>query len=296
MSLQQQFVSKVNELIKQSGKLGPDATKKVMEMLNEARIKIIGELGQLDAQSFGSAQLNVLKKSIDRAMQVFATTASASLNAYEAKAFELGQKTITTPLDTAGLSSSFGQVSTSALTIAQGYTADLITGLASHASSTVNAAIQRAFLGGQSITDIIAQIGKAISGGKDFTGLFSSIGKRATGIATNEIGRIHSIAAQAKLEDAVERHPDLKKQWHHLNIAVKPRPGHLAADDQVQKVDEPFEVEGEQLMYPRDPNGSAENTIGCNCMMGPYFEADSLKATASQKGLLESLGISVSAA
>jgi hypothetical protein len=49
-------------------------------------------------------------------------------------------------------------------------------------------------------------------------------------------------------------------------------------------------------MYPRDPNGSAENTIGCHCMQGPYFAADALKPTASQKGLLDSLGISVTAA
>jgi hypothetical protein len=296
VSLQQQFASKVDDLIAQSGKLGPEATKKVLELLNEARIKILGELTQLTPDSFNAAQLNVLKKSIERAMATFSHQASSAVIGLESKAFELGQKTITTPLDSAGLSSAFGQVSTSSLSVAQGYTADLISGLSNSASASVNAAIQRAFIGGQSITDIIGQIGKALPGDKGFTGLFSPVGKRATAIATNEILRVHSIAAQAKLEDAAERHPELMKQWKHLAIALRPRIGHEIADGQTQKVEDPFQVEGEDLMYPRDPNGSAENTINCHCLMVPYFPAGALQASAEQKGLLDDLGISVSAA
>lgn len=296
MSLQQQFADKVDALIAQSAKLGPDATKKVLELLNEARVKILGELTQLNPGSFSAAQLNVLKKSIERAMAQFSAQAGSAVMGLESKAFDLGQQTITTPLDSAGLSSSFGQVSTSALSVAQGYTADLITGLSNSAAANVNAAIQRAFLGGQSLTDIIGQIGKALPGDKGFTGLFSPIGKRAVGIATNEIMRVHSIAAQAKLEDAVERHPGLMKQWKHLAIAMRGRIGHEIADGQTQKVEDPFQIEGEDLMYPRDPNGSAENTINCHCMLVPYFADEALKPSAEQKGLLESLGISVSAA
>ena len=47
-------------------------------------------------------------------------------------------------------------ISESALAIAQGYTADLISGLTKDAAATLNAAIQRAFLGGQSVSDVIA--------------------------------------------------------------------------------------------------------------------------------------------
>ena len=31
-------------------------------------------------------------------------------------------------------------------------------------------------------------------------------------------------------------------------------------------MDEPFEVDGEQLMYPGDPAGSAGNIINCQCI------------------------------
>jgi hypothetical protein len=40
------------------------------------------------------------------------------------------------------------------------------------------------------------------------------------------------------------------------------------ADGQVRKANEPFDVGGEELMYPRDPSGSPENTINCHCFSG----------------------------
>jgi uncharacterized protein with gpF-like domain len=47
---------------------------------------------------------------------------------------------------------------------------------------------------------------------------------------------------------------------------------HLAADGQVQDIDEPFDVGGEQLMYPGDPAGSPGNTINCRCTVLPVME------------------------
>lgn len=56
------------------------------------------------------------------------------------------------------------------------------------------------------------------------------------------------------------------KQW----VAVgddKTREAHLHANGQIVPIDEPFIVDGEELMYPGDPNGSAENIINCRCTM-----------------------------
>jgi uncharacterized protein with gpF-like domain len=297
MSAQFQFAAKVADLIAQSKNLSLYARKQVLELLDEARKKILVDLAGINPQSFTAAQLNVLKSSIDRAMDQFRAQATSTIEALEAKAFTLGGQTVAQPLVTIGSeSAALGQVSSYALSIVQGYTADLITGLSRDASAKLNSTIQRAFLGGQSINDIIAQIGQALDEGKGFTGIFSAIGVRATTIALNEIGRVNSIASQARLEDAAQRHPDLQKQWHHLAIAKVPRPGHIVADKQVVKVSQPFMVEGEALMYPRDPNGSPGNTINCHCMQGPYFAADALKPSDEQRGLLDRLGISVKAA
>ena len=45
------------------------------------------------------------------------------------------------------------------------------------------------------------------------------------------------------------------------------RDAHAEADGQVVGINEPFIVGGEELMYPGDPSGSAENTISCRCTM-----------------------------
>ncbi len=66
------------------------------------------------------------------------------------------------------------------------------------------------------------------------------------------------------------------------------------ANGQIRNVNEDFDVAGEQLAYPRDPKGSPENTINCHCVMKPFFEADALKSTPGQRGLLQDLGIEIS--
>jgi len=52
------------------------------------------------------------------------------------------------------------------------------------------------------------------------------------------------------------------------------RPAHAAAHYMQQTVpfDEPFIVDGEELMYPTDPKGSPENIINCHCVALPMEE------------------------
>lgn len=286
----------MEELIRQARALGPEVRKRVIELLEEARKRILGEVANVDPASFQSAQLVTLRREIDAALERFRVELSQTVTATQANAWQIGVGTVEQPLTAAGLPTpSFAGLSTSTLSIAQGYTADLIGGLTKDSAAKINAAIQRAFLGGQSITDIIAQIGKAIAGGSGFTGLFSPIGERAESIALNEILRVHSMAAQARLEDLQEVHPELQKQWLHVPAARFPRPAHLVANKQVVKVDEPFLVDGEELMYPRDPNGSPGNTINCHCLMRPYFDAAALKPTPAHQNILKDLGISIEA-
>ena len=53
------------------------------------------------------------------------------------------------------------------------------------------------------------------------------------------------------------------------------RPGdrfsHIAADGQIVPLDQPFDVGGELLMYPGDPNASAGNRVNCRCTMLPVL-------------------------
>ncbi|HWQ96719.1 MAG TPA: hypothetical protein VN577_20025 [Terriglobales bacterium] len=302
MTTQQQFAAKVNELIAQSHQLAPDARKKVLEMLDQARKRILGELVSLNPNSFSAAQLRALKLSIDQEFELFRQQSTAFMTSMQTDASRLGTATIGAPLSAAGLEPfAIGGLSSTHLAIAQGYTADLVTALSKDAAAKVNGAIQRAFLGGQQITDIIEQIGMALNKGSK-PSMFDQIGERAITIAQNEILRVHSMAAQAKLQEAKTRHPDLKKKWKHLNAAKLPRITHILADGQVKEVEEAFEIPvkpgapPELLMFPRDPSGSAENTINCHCLEQPHFDDEALRPTSVHKKVLRDLGISVQVA
>ncbi|HWR37018.1 MAG TPA: hypothetical protein VN622_14240 [Clostridia bacterium] len=293
MTTQQRFAERVRDLIKQSRALTPQARKNVMELLDEARKRITSELVGMDPSRFSSAQLRAVKVSIDQAFSDFANVAVQDIGNMQATAAKLGAATVNKPMEAVFGPMPLGQVSKTTLSIAQGYTADLVTALSKTASANVNAAIQRAFLGGQPMSSIIEQVGRSLGNGK-FDGIFGPIGERAQAIAVNEILRVHSMSAQARLEDLSQAHPDLQKQWLWIPAAKRPRFDHQQASGQVVDVNQPFEVGGEKLMFPRDPAGSAENTINCHCLERPYFSSDALKATSAQKGLLESLGIKVS--
>ncbi len=57
---------------------------------------------------------------------------------------------------------------------------------------------------------------------------------------------------------------NLQKEW----IAARDertRSAHANADGQVRDMDMAFDVGGDRLMFPGDPNGSAANTINCRC-------------------------------
>lgn len=57
---------------------------------------------------------------------------------------------------------------------------------------------------------------------------------------------------------------EMNKVWLSA-FAENSRPEHMAADGQEVDLEEPFVVWDENLQYPGDPDGRAENTINCLC-------------------------------
>jgi HK97 family phage portal protein len=62
-----------------------------------------------------------------------------------------------------------------------------------------------------------------------------------------------------------------KKEWLATRDS-RTRDTHSHADGQVVKVDKAFEVGGEELDFPGDPNGSPEQVINCRCALLPVIE------------------------
>ncbi|MDR1192183.1 MAG: phage portal protein [Verrucomicrobiales bacterium] len=97
---------------------------------------------------------------------------------------------------------------------------------------------------------------------KAIRGAFDEVGAgRARAIAMTETSAAYGAARQASMKQAGIQW----KQWltsGNDNV----RAAHAAADGQTVPVDEPFVVDGEELMHPGDSNGSPENVINCHCV------------------------------
>jgi hypothetical protein len=289
----QAYAQQLDALTRQAEALTPEARIRITKLLRDANREILADVARSEPGSYNAARLQALKAQIDRVMEEFAKQAASQVSDLEQKCYEQTARSIDATVS-AGVGSVAVQpvIDVAALQVVQGYTADLITGLTRDMSSRINASIQRAFLGGSNLEQLVAQIGSTLEGGK-FSGLFSQVGERAMMIATNEIMRVQSLASVARINALAENHPALGKMWKHIPVARVPRISHLLADGQVKKPGEPFLVEGEELQYPRDPSGSAENTINCHCLVIPHLGDDDLKPTDQERGLLQHYGVSV---
>lgn len=88
---------------------------------------------------------------------------------------------------------------------------------------------------------------------------------RARTIARTEIRRAWN---NGELAAALYCEPQTGRGWTKIWESRDDddvRNGHELADNQARPLSEPFDVGGEQLMYPLDPTGSPSNVINCRC-------------------------------
>lgn len=107
---------------------------------------------------------------------------------------------------------------------------------------------------GESIPELTSRVGSVFGVGE----------RRGETIARTEM---NSAANRTSNETAGALHESgvvLLKTWV-ATMDDRTRDAHVDADGQQVPFDEPFEVDSEELDYPGDPAGSAENTINCRC-------------------------------
>lgn len=84
---------------------------------------------------------------------------------------------------------------------------------------------------------------------------------RAQTIARTETHAAAMASAQASAEaTGIE----MVREWV-ASGGERTRESHDAASGQIVGMNEPFIINGEELMYPGDPNGSAGNVVNCRC-------------------------------
>jgi len=125
--------------------------------------------------------------------------------------------------------------------------------------------IQRAISDGLKAGDSVDQLARRI--GAAFNAILTD---RAELIAQTETAAAYGFASNAAAEQAGVEY----KQWIHAGLPKEPRPDHLDIDGLIVPMDEPYPVGDPPLMYPHDPDGSAEDVINCGCISIPATQED----------------------
>ena len=269
-----EYARRLRALIDAARDADREATRVAQASLRRAHGELLQEIAALpaEASTYSRYQLDQLRRATERAMEEFDRQLKASIN-QELEAYWLSGREIVdrTLYDAVGAPPSLLDLNREQLRIAQDYSADLVTGLSNDARARLNATLRRTALGGQSVTDIIGEIGRTVEGGQ-----FGIISRRAETIYRTEVLRMSSMATQARLEQAVGRGVAAKKMWVHAGVPARVRMYHLQINRQVVPVDEPFVNSGpnspEDLMFPRDPAGSAQDTVNCGCGVFPWVD------------------------
>ncbi len=112
---------------------------------------------------------------------------------------------------------------------------------------------------------------------------------RARTTAITEVLRANSVAAH---EAYVQSPAVIQKVWKHSGSKKnKPRQAHVNLSGTVIGIDEKFDVNGQQALYPRDKDLPADEVINCHCVLGPVVDPAILGLSKEEKQRLRDQAI-----
>ena len=112
--------------------------------------------------------------------------------------------------------------------------------------------------------DSIATLADKITEKYDF--ILANNGRARTIARTEAQGISNASSMEGYRQADVE-----KKEWLSVQDG-NVRDGHVSADGQIVNLNQHFLVDGELLMFPGDPAGSAANVINCRCIPAPVVD------------------------
>jgi uncharacterized protein with gpF-like domain len=252
--------------------------------LQEVHVRIELELSRQGGE-LNQAQLRSLRAAIDDHIARFQSELTAAAQADLAGAFTGGEALVSEPLAAAGIEVSFFSPSRAQINAITDFSADLIKQIADEMRAKINTQIQRSFLGAQTPSQAMAQITDILGvkqtdlrwGRLKRPQVVKGIAARAEAILRTEFTRAANMGHMSQLELANTQIPGLMKRWQARGDR-RTRKTHLDTHRNTFRepipVNQPFEVGNDLLMFPGDPNGSAQETINCRCnllMVTPEF-------------------------
>jgi hypothetical protein len=240
-----------------------EAARQVAEILAAAGQRIEAQLlGK--ASDFQQFQLPVIRASITRNMAEL-TRALEALGITDIdEAWSKGVDLLDRPLAAGGvrISAVLPEVDLRQLIAIRSFTVDRMRDVGREAAGRLTTRLGLVIAGEGTPNDAAREIQRTLDTSRS----------RALTITRTELGRAFSVATHERQTAARAVLPGLRKQWRRSG-KVHSRPSHDVADGQLREVDEPFLVGGHRLMYPRDPDAPAAETINCGCVSLPMMES-----------------------
>ena len=265
----QLYARKLAEIVRRFDGLENGTVRDMAALLQTFRKDVIGLLAALpDTDDFNAFRLTELKHSVDVLVDQLNGQMTAVLSSGITNGANLGLQYVTEPLAAAGISTIFNRPSMAQVNTLVDFSAELITGVTGEVRRKINTEISRLALGGitpfQAQKNVTAIMGVTARGaGNEVVG---GIGYNAERIVRTETNRVYNLSGYAQMQEVARVTPGAQKRWNSTGD-FRTRDAHISAHGQLQDIDKPFSVGGENLMYPLDPAGSAKNTIHCRCRM-----------------------------
>lgn len=257
-----QFKKEQRKQLKRRPAIQRETYDEVVRLLKLAQTNITVTLAT-SPTDWETYYLPQLQASIRQSLQEFGQQAGAVAGVGSTKAWEAGIALVEMPVIAAGVEivGRMPLVDNRQLLAMRSFLTDKISGISVGLIDKINTDLGLAAIGAQSTGQAISNIERTLdSGGR----------QRALTILRTELGRAYSVAAQQRMEQASEILPGMKKQWRRSG-KLHSRQYHDFIDGQTREVDQPFLVNGSKLMHPRDPKGSAKETINCGCESLPLM-------------------------
>lgn len=265
------------ELKRQSQRL-PEIQRKtiaeILRLLKDAEARVIAQLAS--ASPSASAKLQAQKKAIAEAIARFSRDGDALLQGSLGSAWQAGIDLVEKPIAAGGITLGPAlAINDRALVAMRSFTTDRIKDVGLQAVNRINGVLGQVLIGTKPMSDAITDVQRIMGG---------ITRKRAMTIAFHQVGTAYSTASYDSMLAAQRAGVKMGKRWIKSGKA-HPRPSHVAAHNQIVRVDQPFQIvdpktgELEELRYPRDPRASPGNTINCGCMSVPVVDGSTFGAS-----------------
>ena len=255
---------RLQRAIRRLGLLEDRAAKAQLRLLATVRRELLADIA--GATGYRAWQLSQVLAAIDAYVAQGRAASEAAIASTSAQAATLGAEVATLSL-AAGAAPSMAGVSQQLLAQLVDLGRDSLRDVWRELGSGLKRAIRRVVLGITDPYEAMGRVAKLIRDEKTFSSAFA----RAEAIVRTETNRVFSAAnadvAQQSAAIVAKTGGRMVKWWLTAHDS-RVRPAHVQAGEDYTRekaipLEEPFMVDGEELMYPLDPNGSAANTINC---------------------------------